>query len=174
MVNKTIKILNNDKGNSTIWLILMITVFLIATSIILELSTLYIKSNKIKEALNRSVKAGTLEVIEGTNLAKGIFLINETKAQQNFKTTLADNLGLDRNTLEPLQKSLVTQKPVIKEFTVENNTPKVYRSSTLNRDFNIENPSVVAVIEFKVRGIFFEKTIITYKLSSSQLTSVYN
>ena len=142
--------------------------------IILELSTLYIKTKKVKEALNRSVKAGSLAVIENDNLAEGNFLINETQAQKNFKITLADNLGLDRNTLEPLQKSLVTQKPVIKEFTVKNNTPTVYHSTTLNRDFNIENPSVIAVIQFEIRGIFVKETIITYKLSSSQLTSVYD
>lgn len=173
MVNKAIKILNN-KGNSLIWIIIVITIFVSVTGIVLELSTLYIKSNKIKESLNRAVKAGTLAEKENQNFAEGEFLIDKKQALQNFKMTLAHNLGLNESTLEPLQKSLINKKPIIKEFSVENNTPTDYYSSTLNRKINIDNPSVIAVIEFEIKGIFVKKTIIITKLSSSQLTSVYD
>lgn len=70
--------------------------------------------------------------------------------------------------------NFVNKKSVIKEFSVENNTPTDYYSSTLNRKIHIEKPSVIAVIEFEIKGIFVKKTIIVSKLSSSQLTSVYD
>lgn len=170
-----VKKLKNNKGSSSvIWIIAITLIFISVTGLMLELNTLYTKSKKIKESVNRAVKAGSLAVQENSNLANGIFLIDETTAQNNFYQILAHNIGLDEVTLAPLSKSLVTQKPNIKEFQVINTTPTVYNSTTLSKNFNIENPSVIAVIEFKIKGIMSEKTITVYKLSSSQLTSVYD
>lgn len=164
----------NIKGNSYIWLIIYVFVFLGVGMLVLDQGSLYMNNKKVKEGINRSVKAATLAIKDGDDLAEGYFKIDEANAQVNFKNILAENLGLDKTTLEPLLSgSLITEKPIIREFVVENLTPKTYYSSSLEHNFNIKNPSVLAVIEVKVRGVFTSKKTTMYKLASSQLTSVY-
>lgn len=167
------KTLSNSKGGIFIYLIIIIIIFLGLSAIVMDFSNIYIKSKKIKYAVNRSVKASTLCILEGEELANGMFKIDDTVAQEVFETILAHNLGLDENTLEPLNKSLLDEKPVIKEFVVENNTPTIYNSPTLGRSYTIDNPSVIAVLNFKIRGVLLKKTLRISKLSSSQLTSIY-
>jgi len=165
----------NDKGNSYIWLIIYVFIFLGVAMLVLDQGSLYLNNKKVKEGINRAVKAASLAIEEDEMLAEGIFTINSVKAEINFKHILAKNIGLNEVTLEPLKTgSLVAEMPEIKEFVVENNTPKTYYSTTLNYSFTFENPSVIAVIQVKVKGVFSSRIITMYKLSSSQLTSIYN
>ncbi|MBP1926728.1 hypothetical protein J2Z76_002598 [Sedimentibacter acidaminivorans] len=164
----------NNKGNSYIWLIIFVVIFLGVGMLVMDQGSIYLNNKKVKEGLNRSVKAATLAIKEDEMLAEGRFKIDEVNAQINFKNILAENLGLDKTTLEPLETgSLVDKKPDVKEFVVENNTPKTYYSTILNHSFELENPSVMAVVQVKVKGVFSSKIITMYKLSSSQLTSIY-
>lgn len=164
----------NNKGNSYIWLIIFVVIFLGVGMIVMDQGSLYLNNKKVKEGLNRSVKAATLAIKEDEILSEGHFKIDEENAQINFKNILAENLGLDKTTLEPLETgSLVTKKPDVKEFVVENNTPKTYYLTILNHSYTLENPSVMAVVRVKVKGVFSSKTITIYKLSSSQLISIY-
>jgi len=165
----------NDKGNSYIWLIIYVFVFLGVAMLVLDQGSLYLNNKKVKEGINRSVKAATLAIKDGDDLAEGYFRIDEVNAQVNFKIILAENLGLDKTTLEPLSTgSLITEKPIIREFVVENMAPKTYYSISLEHNFNIKNPSVLAVIEVNIKGVFTSKKITIYKLASSQLTSIYD
>lgn len=165
----------NNNGNSYIWLVVFIVIFLGIGMLVLDQGSIYLNNKKVKEGINRSVKAATLAIKDGNELAEGYFMIDEVNAVVNFKNILSENLGLDRTTLEPLVTgSLVTEKPVIREFVVENNTPKTYYSTILNHPFTLENPSVIAVIQVKVKGVFSSQSFTLYKLSSSQLTSVYD
>lgn len=168
------KILLNEKGNILIYFILVILIFIAISGLVMDFANVYIKSSKVKEAVNRSVKAGTLEILEGENLANGLFYIDEDRADDTFKTILAHNLGLNEINLDPLEKSVLEERPTILEFEVINTTPSNYYSPTLERNFGIENPSIVTVLEFRVRGVFIKKTLRVSKLSSSQLTSVYD
>jgi len=155
-------------------IIVYVVIFLGVGMIVMDQGSLYLNNKKVKEGLNRSVKAATLAIKEDEMLAEGRFKIDEVNAQINFKNILAENLGLDKTTLEPLETgSLVDKKPDVKEFVVENNTPKTYYSTILNHSFELENPSVMAVVQVKVKGVFSSKIITMYKLSSSQLTSIY-
>lgn len=168
-------ILKNNKGSSsTIWLIAITIIFSSVTVLLLEMNILYTKSYKIKESVNRAVKSASLAVQENENLANGIFLIDEVTAENNFYQILAHNLGLHETTLEPLESSLVTSKPTIKEFEVINNIPSTYNSTTLGKSYEIENPSVIAIVGLEIKGLLTNKTITVYKLSSSQLTSVFD
>lgn len=165
----------DERGSIYIWLIIIILVFLGIAALVLDYGSLYMNNKKVKEGLNRAVKAATLAIKPGDELAEGNFLIDEIQANNNFKQILAENIGLDETTLEPLPSgSLATEKPEIKEFVVENNTPKEYYSPTLKNSFTFENPSALAVIQVNVKGIFTSEIITLYKLSSSQLTSVYD
>ncbi|KXG73724.1 hypothetical protein [Thermotalea metallivorans] len=167
------KNLSNQKGGAIIWLMIVIIAFVAVSALVLDFTNLYIKAKQVKLSLNRSVKAGSLAILEGEQLANGNFLIDTGRAENNFRKILAHNLGLNESTLEPLAKSVLSEKLIIKEFAVENNTPAIYYSGTLKRNFNIENPSVIAVVEVKIRGVFLQKKMRLSKLSSSQLISIY-
>ena len=153
---------------------ILIFIFIGMTVILLDNSSIYMNTKKIKSGLSLSVKAAALAINENEQLAEGIFTINPVQAERNFKQILSENIGLNVITFEPLSTgSLVTEKPEIREFVVENNTPATYYSPALENSFTFENPSVVAVIRVKVKGVFSSRIITMYKLSSSQLTSVY-
>ena len=129
------------------------------SALVLDFSNLYIKSKKIKSAINRAVNASTFQIKEGEELANGEFKIDEDEAETVFKETLAKNLGLDANTLEPLGKRLLPSPPIIKEFEVENDTPTTYNSPTLGMAYQIDRPSVIAVLEFQIKGVFIQRTL---------------
>ena len=173
MVDKIRETLKNKEGNMFLFLMMCIVLFIGVSGLILDFFNLHVKSTKIKHAMNFAVKASSLQILEGEELADGVFLIDPFKAKEAFDTILAKNIGLNEYTFEPLEKSLVYERPNIREFHVENTFPINYYSSTLNNTFPIENPTTIAVIEFKVRGILLKRTIRVSKLSSSQLTSVY-
>jgi len=165
----------NNKGGSYIWLMILIIIFIGLTVLLLDNASISMNTKKIKSGLNLSVKAAALAIKEDEQLAKGIFTINSSWAEETFKQILAENIGLNQVTLEPLSTgSLVTEKPKIKEFIVENSVPATYYSPALKNTFAFEHPSILAVIRVKVKGVFSSRIIILYKLSSSQLTSAYD
>jgi len=143
--------------------------------LIIDFGSLYMNNKTVKESLNRAAKAAALAIQEDEQLAEGIFSIDPARAEVNFKQILSENIGLNEITLEPLSTgSLVTEKPEIKEFIVQNVTPATYYSPALANSFTFEHPSVLAVIRVKVKGVFSSRTITLHKLSSSQLTSIYD
>ena len=153
---------------------ILIIIFIGMTVLLLDNGSIYVNTKKIKSGLNLSVKAAALAINEDEQLAEGIFTIDSVRAEMNFRKILAENIGLDQVTLEPLSTgSLVTEKPEIKEFIVKNLAPATYYSPALENSFTFENPSVFAVIQVKVKGVFSSRIITMYKLSSSQLTSLY-
>lgn len=163
----------NNKGGTFIWLIIFVFVFIGISTLVIDYGNLYVKAKKIKYTMNRAVKAAALQIDGSSELAAGMFKIDEDKAEETFKTILAENLGLDKTTMEPEENSLLYEKPVIKEFKVLNETPESYTSTVMNQTYDIDNPSVVATIEFKIKSTFLITDIQVSKLSSSQLTSVY-
>ncbi|MBA1336515.1 MAG: hypothetical protein HPY66_2950 [Firmicutes bacterium] len=166
--------LKSNGGNVYIWLIILVFTFAGVTALVFDFANLYIKSKQVKHAMNRATLAGALAVREGDGMADGVFLIDPDAAQDNFRAVLAHNLGLDETTLEPLPGSILSGRPEIKELAVENDYPSSYVSTTLGRAYSIEHPSVIAVVEFTVRGMLIRKTLVVDKLSGSQLTSVYD
>ena len=169
-----VKYLKNQSGNMYVFLLMFIVLFMGVSSLVLDFGNMNIQNKKIKSSINLAVKASALQIKDGEELAGGTFLIDEEKAKDVFYDILCENLGLNRDTLEPLNKSVLYKKPNIKELEVLNNAPTTYTSSSINKSYNIENPSVVAVVEFHVKGMFLSKNIIIDKLSSSQLTSIYD
>lgn len=167
------KYINNNEGDMTIWFFIVIIVFL-GMLVTLDFLNIYGQSKDIKSIVNRSVKAAAMQIKDGEELAEGRFLIDENKAEIVFYDILSTNLGLNKDTLEPLEKSLLFKKPVIKELEVINTTPTNYTSPTIEKNYEIVNPSVVAVVEFEIKGIVLSDIITVDKLSSSQLTSIYD
>lgn len=167
--------IKNEKGSINIWFVIIVFVFLGMAVLVMDFGSLYMNNKNVKEALNRAVKAAALAINENEQLAEGIFTIDPARAEVNFKQILAENIGLNEVTLEPLPTgSLVTEKPDIKEFIIENSAPTAYYSPILKNSFTLEHPSALAVIQVKVKGLYSSKVFTLYKLSSSQLTSVYD
>lgn len=174
------KIIKSKSGGGTIIYVTFMAIFFIMTAIIsLDLSNLYMGNMKVKAAINRSVKASVLQLdtnkddTDSLNFAgKGIFLIDENKAKESFDNIISVNLGLDKDTLEPLERSVLKKKPEILEFVVLNdykNMPYEYYSPTLQSNFLVENPSVFVVLKFQVNSYFLKKEFTFGKLSSAQL-----
>ena len=169
------KYIKNEKGSINIWFVVIVFVFLGIAVLVMDYGSLYMNNKNVKEGLNRAVKAAALAIQEDEQLAEGIFTINPAGAEVNFKQILAKNIGLNEVTLEPLPGgSLVTEKPEIKEFIVGNSVPATYYSLAMKNTFVFEHPTVLAVIRVKVKGVFSSQTFVMYKLSSSQLTSMYD
>ena len=167
--------INNEKGSINIWFVIIVFIFLGIAVLVIDFGSLYMNNKSVKESLNRAVKAAALAINENEQLAEGIFTIDPARAEMNFKKILSANIGLNQVTLEPLLTgSLVAEKPEIIEFIVENLTPATYYSPALENSFTFENPSVIAVIQVKVKGVFSSRTFTLYKFSSSLLTSIYN
>lgn len=164
----------NKKGNAYIWLILFIVLFIGISTLVIDYGNLYIKTKKIKYSMNNAVKAAALQIKDGEELANGEFKIDEKKAKEIFLNVLANNLALNTSTLEPKKNSILFNTPKEKEWKVENNTPTNYFSATINHTYNINNPSVIAVYEFEIKGLFLKTDIRVAELSSSQLTSIYD
>lgn len=172
----------SKKGESTIIYVTFMIIFFLMTAIIgLDLSNFYMGNMKVKAAINRSVKASVLQLdtrkddTDSLNFAgKGIFLIDEDKAKKSFDKIISVNLGLDKDTLEPLERSVLKKKPEILEFVVLNdykNMPYEYYSPTLKSNFLVKNPSVFAVMKFEVKSYFVKKEYTFGKLSSAQLVN---
>nr|WP_312579565.1 hypothetical protein [Sedimentibacter sp.] len=169
------KKINNEKGSINVWFIVIVFVFLGIAILVMDFGSLYMNNKTVKESLNRAVKAAALAINSNEQLAEGFFSIDPSGAEINFKQILAENIGLNEITLEPLTTgSLVTEKPEIKEFIVQNTTPTTYYSLVLKNYFDFKYPSVLAVIQVKIKGVFASQTFTLFKLSSSQLTSVYD
>ncbi len=169
------KYIKNEKGSINIWFVVIVFVFLGMAVLVIDFGSLYMNNKNVKEGLNRAVKAAALAIQEDEQLAEGIFTIDPAGAVVNFKQILSKNIGLNEITLEPLSTgSLVTERPEIKEFIVENSVPATYYSPALKNAFTFEHPAVLAVIRVKVKGVFSSRTFTLYKLSSSQLTSIYD
>lgn len=173
MIKKT---LLSDKGNVFIWLIIIIVIFSGISALVFDFGNIYLKAKKVKNAINKSVKAGTLAVEKGEDLANGNFIINTDRANANFKQILANNLGVNELSLEPKEggRSLLSEPPVIKELVVINTVPTTYNSPTMGMPYSIKKPSVLAVVEVQIKGLFIKKTLTIGKLSSAQLTSIYD
>ena len=170
-----VRFLRDKRGNAFIWMIIFIFVFIGISTLVIDYGNLYVKTKKIKYTMNRAVKAASLQINEdGGDLANGVFKIDEVKAEEAFREVLAGDLGLNETTLEPLANSLLYATPIIQEFEVINDAPKSYISPIINQIYNIENPSVIATIEFKVKNTFLVTDILVNKLSGSQLTNVYD
>lgn len=173
----------SKKGESTIIYVTFMVIFFLMTAIIgLDLSNFYMGNMKVKAAINRAVKASVLQLDTNKNDAdslnfagKGIFLIDEDKAKKSFYKILSVNLGLDKDTLEPLQRSVLKRKPEILELIVLNDYEKMpyeYYSPTLKSNFLVKNPSVFAVVKFEVNSYFVRKEYTFGKLSSAQLVNI--
>lgn len=171
-----VKLLKNKKGDVFVWLIIVIFAFATMSALVMDFGNMYLKAKKVKYAVSRSVKAGSYAILEGEELAQGNFIIKEDKAKENFRKTLADNLGLNEATMEPLDTGSILTKPlIIKEEAIVNSlTNSTYTSITTGHDYQLTNPTFIGVVEVEIKGVFLRKNLVVSKLSTSELRSKYD
>ena len=167
------------RGDSLFLFMLSFTV-VIALMVIAngDLSNFYNQNMKVKSAVNRAVKAASMQLdtavvdLAGENLsAQGIFLIDEIKAEEAFKEVLNQNLGLD-DELKPLSNSILSSPAEIMEFKILNdyqNMPYDYTSPVNGKTYNIKNPCVLTIMKIQIKSFLINKEMIFGRLSSSEL-----
>ena len=167
------------RGDSLFLFMLSFTV-VIALMVIAngDLSNFYNQNMKVKSAVNRAVKAASMQLdttvvdLAGENLsAQGIFLIDEVKAEEAFKEVLTQNLGLD-DELKPLSNSILSSPAEIIEFKILNdyqNMPYDYTSPVNGKTYNIKNPCVLTIMKIQIKSFLINKEMIFGRLSSSEL-----
>ncbi|EJY57289.1 hypothetical protein URH17368_0012 [Alicyclobacillus hesperidum URH17-3-68] len=93
-----------------------------------------------------------VEDVVASSTANGQPIFNQTEAAQTFQTTLANNLGLDPNTLQPVPNSTfhVAPRIVDEEFYDWSDTtfPYHYVNSAYGINETLDVPSMVAVVQF--------------------------
>lgn len=93
-----------------------------------------------------------VEDVIPSSTANGEPIFDQAAATQTFRTTLANNLGLDTNTLQPLPNSTFHVAPHIvdEEFYDWSNTtfPYHYVNGTYGMNETLDAPSMVVVVQF--------------------------
>jgi len=95
-----------------------------------------------------------VEDVVPSSTANGQPIFDQTEADETFRATLANNLGLDPSTLQPLPNSTFHVAPQIvdEEFYDWSNTtfPYHYVNSTYGINETLDAPSMVVVVQFTV------------------------
>ncbi|TDY40487.1 hypothetical protein C7445_12016, partial [Alicyclobacillus sacchari] len=93
-----------------------------------------------------------VEDVVPSSTANGQPIFNQTEADQTFRETLANNLGLDPNTLQPVPNSTFHVAPQIvdEEFYDWSNAifPYHYVNSAYGINETLDAPSMVVVVQF--------------------------
>lgn len=162
-------ILTNEKGNVSLLILFIIIVPVImmmyALNTDVELAHQYFF--RAKGSLNRAVHASSLQ-IDDVALSKGIYKIDETKAQEEFYKYLKYNLQLDDN-LTPLPNTFLEDQVTVLEYKVVNTGPFPYHyvNSTYDLDVWLSRPGVIAVVEVKYPRTFNILGPITWQVKAS-------
>ena len=176
MVIKRIRETLDNKGNAVIvWFMISVALFVGLQPLVIDFGGMLSSQIKVKNSLNKAVKAASLAIQDGEDLANGNFRINSGQAEVNFNRYIALNLGLNEITLEPLSTgSRLPKAPTVKEFVVQNTASSTYTSSYMGQTYQINKPTVISSLEFSYQGVFLRKSFRVGRLSSSQLNSVYD
>lgn len=105
------KVRSDQRGNITVFFLIMMSVFLSA----LVFSVNYVQAVTesdidVQRGLEQAVKAAALVVTDDSR-ASGRPKIHTAKAHEVFREVLAANLGLDKDTLSPLPSSIMKNAP---------------------------------------------------------------
>ncbi len=108
--------------------------------------------------------------------------LNEPSYEGDVKGGITDILA---NTTIDTKENSIYQKIEIEELKLINVHPELsisnpafspleYTSNALNKKYEIQYPSVLAVVSTEIKGAFLKKKVTVGKLASSQLKSLYD
>lgn len=135
-------------------LILLLSVFFISVMYIeLDHDIATLLNERVKNAVNRATHDASLQ-LEPETLSSGYQYFDQTAALSAFKTSLANNLGLNPLTLNPLSNSIFSSKPKIEfiDFLDDHDPitfPYLYQNSNYQITKIINGPAVIAVISIE-------------------------
>lgn len=136
-------------------------IFLVFLCLIVDISNYRIAKETIKDSLDLSTKAAALQIDTNPSLiSQGVFQIDDIKAKEAFLDTMSKNLKLSKSDVEAC---------MIEFKTI--NIPGVYLNPADNKEYTISNPTFVAPMKFKFKGIMLNKDIVlSNNFGGSQLT----
>lgn len=130
--------ISNQNGGVLVWVLIFIPIFMLMFVSAVNLTFEVTQSDvKIQRSLERAVKVAGMQVVEESQSDSTIRL-DCNKAHELFRETLAKNLLLDRNTLQPLGHSTLEEAPYY-YFIVYNGDDKYHNPNVTGRFF-VHNP----------------------------------
>ncbi|MCT4662829.1 MAG: hypothetical protein N4A40_13280 [Tissierellales bacterium] len=159
----------NKRGSLNLQLMIVIPFIILCFVVVYQFTMTRSTVNKMKNVVNIATNSGAYNVVKGTSLAQGVFLIDEDEAKLDVKNVLIKNFNLNSD-LSPDNSSYLKTFE-IKELKVINSIGN-YHSDVMDRNYDVEHPSIFLVIEVEIKDIFGKKIVID-SLASSQLKSKY-
>ncbi|MFD1362710.1 hypothetical protein ACFQ4A_13705 [Lentibacillus salinarum] len=147
--------ISRNNGFATIWYMIAIVLIISLASFVLSEGYANVQQNKIKTAMNRAVKAATMQYDTKELSENAKIVIPKDKAKQEFKTYLTDNLKLN-NALNPTEDSVFENGFQIVDFSIidEESLPYTVERSDVQFRHTFQNPGVLAVVQTTVTDIW--------------------
>ncbi|MFD1363093.1 hypothetical protein ACFQ4A_15700 [Lentibacillus salinarum] len=147
--------ISREQGFATIWYMIAIVLIISLASFVLSEGYANVQQNKIKTAMNRAVKAATMQYDTKELSENAKIVIPQGDAEQEFKTYLTDNLKLD-NDLNPREDSVFDHEFQVVDFSIidEGSIPYTVDLSDVRFRHTFEKPGVLAVVETTVTDIW--------------------
>lgn len=145
----------SNKGFATIWYLIAVVVIVFMASFVISESYAETQQDEIKTAMNRAVKAATMQYDKDILSNEAKIVIPEDQANLKFKEYLEDNLKLD-NSLKPTEGSVFQNKFQLITFKVVDQESLPYTAEVTEAKFShtFKNPGVMAVIKTTVNDVW--------------------
>ena len=131
----------------------------------MDISNFRIAKENINDAIDLSTKAAVLQIdTDPFKISHGIFEIDDVKAKDAFITVMSKNTDLSR---ADIISCMYEYKAI--------NTPGSYFNPADGKLYTISNPTFVAPMKFKFKGMLLSKDIVlNNNFGASQLQSIGN
>lgn len=149
-----------DRLLRTVWTIILFILFAV---IIYDFKQAIRYKLEIKNSMNMSTKAATMQVDKDPNkIAQGIFEIDETRAKATFEEYLAENLNSSKN-------NVVVHVVDYRAMNVHSNTEYIHPITGVKKYIN--KPTFIAVVRYNYKGILLKDEVVLDNLSGSRINS---
>lgn len=146
--------------------IMWVSIFILFSCAIYDVKKASMYKEEVKNALDISTKAATLQVDKDSNkIAQGIFEIDPVASKNVFEQYLSENLSTSK-------KDLFVY--VVDYKAINTHTPIYYTNPVTGAKKQIDHPTFVAVMKFNYKGIFTNRTISIDNLSGTRMLSPGN
>lgn len=146
---------SRNKGFATLWYMVAIVLIIFLASFVVSEGFANVQQGKVKTAMNRAVKAATLQYDMKIISDKAEIVIPKNDAKQAFKEYLTANLKLD-NALEPVKGSVFKKSFHIVEFNVidRQSLPHTVNNTAIQFNHTFQQPGVFAVVKTTLTDVW--------------------
>ncbi|HHT7008770.1 TPA: cobalt ABC transporter permease [Bacillus cereus] len=166
-MKKICNLIKNKKGVTSVYVILIISVLLpLIMFLSIDVPHYLDSSRKIKNTLDNA-SSSAITLLNDQKISEGVLEVDKQVADAMIKRVIKNDLSLDDNYM-PLKGSIVSKKPNIKTYVV-NNPKGIETVQTPIDNIKINKTSVIIYAEVPVKGLFFTfNEVIMRKVAVSQ------